>query len=867
MIEQLKVYNIKSPKIRLGNQSDGGYVIPEVFLYESAAIFGYGVGTDIGFELDYTARTNKPSFLFDNTCNPPQIPEKYKELMKYKKENLSHEKNNDCDTFFSHLEQSGINKPVILKMDIEGFEFDFFKNIDIKLLSEKVIGIIVEFHPLNDTAKLEDFFRIIKELNNYFYVNHVHGNNYAGALTYTEYGQDFIVPHVIELTLVNKIILSNLNINGKYDVSIDTDDYPNPNLDRKGNRWDKPEHDLNFLKFIRNIITNNDVGLNIKNVTEKNAPEKNNLNTFEKSVDQVTSLTNKISPDEEMIYISLTTVPARINLWSSFSQNLQSLLNQKTDKNYRVLLNIPYKYSNNNNEEYILPNQLLELANQNSKLIINRINKDYGPVVKITGVLQYTKNINNVLIVCDDDHYYHEDMLEYHLKKMEQYPNSIICFRGDNPIEKREWEENGVIKYTLKPTHFYFPVKHDSQLIIPGHWHSVGYKRGYFGDDFLNEEFLNLSTNDDILSGYYFRLKKIPFVCAKWDNETDWRAVNDNGRQAGSFPIKFPLPYPESGFSEFRKQANHQNGKTSQIIYDTLTLNHDQIYVEPIKTYSTSKKVIEQIKTSSTSKKVIVTLTTLPTRLNQKHDTGIKSNLYSLLNQEYDGEYEIHFNVPKILKYTNTEYVIPDWLRTISQENPKFKIFENLDDYGPSTKLVPTLLRVNDDDAIIIVCDDDLVYHPKMVAEHVKNQEKFENTAIGYDGSRLVNPNDFDDVRNHFVVSVYKDVYVKILQHYKTVSYKRSFFKQDFFDEFIGDSWNDDILISAYMGKHGIKKLVKCYEDEEKLITIEQWREKGGVTTFPVIRHTSHDGMEGCGLYRRDSLDDKHMKYINLGYI
>ena len=47
---------------------------------------------------------------------------------------------------------------------------------------------------------------------------------------------------------------------------------------------------------------------------------------------------------------------------------------------------------------------------------------------------------------------------------------------------------------------------------------------------------------------------------------------------------------------------------------------------------------------------VIVTLTTIPSRLTPENfEYGIKSNLNSLLNQDYEGEYEIHFNVPSKL--------------------------------------------------------------------------------------------------------------------------------------------------------------------------------------------------------------------------
>jgi hypothetical protein len=265
--------------------------------------------------------------------------------------------------------------------------------------------------------------------------------------------------------------------------------------------------------------------------------------------------------------------------------------------------------------------------------------------------------------------------------------------------------------------------------------------------------------------------------------------------------------------------------------------------------------------------KTIITLTTLPSRITQEYDHGFKSNLYSLINQEYDGEYEIHLNVPSFLKHTGDPYIIPDWLRELSNEYPKLKIFEGLEDLGPITKLYYTLKRTDDPEAIIIVCDDDLVYHPKMVSEQVKNQQIYENIAVGYDGVKTLDPSIFPDVRNYYVVSVPQNVYVNHLQHYKTISYKRKWFDEDFFTDFVGKSWNDDVLVSAYMGKQGIKKMVACYEDEEKLLTLEQWQGRGGVTTFPVLRHTAHEGAEGCNLYRQAQMDENYMYFVQKGYL
>ncbi len=279
-----------------------------------------------------------------------------------------------------------------------------------------------------------------------------------------------------------------------------------------------------------------------------------------------------------MIYISLTTVPLRMAEWNSAKDNLISLLNQNTQHDYKVVLNVPYKYRVKNDEEYIISEELKQLSNENPKLIINRTEDDFGPIMKILGVLPLAEP-DDILIIVDDDHYYHEDMLEYHLQKRTQYPESIISFRGDIPIDKRSWVENNVKKYILKSTHFYFPVKHDSQLVIPGHWHSVGYVRRFFEDDFTSDEILKASNNDDIIVGYYFKKKQRDIICAKWDNETDWRPVNDQGRSSYSFPIKYTLPMPDSGFNEFRKQSGDGYGK-SETYTTSLIHNHDIIYIE-----------------------------------------------------------------------------------------------------------------------------------------------------------------------------------------------------------------------------------------------------------------------------------------------
>jgi hypothetical protein len=265
--------------------------------------------------------------------------------------------------------------------------------------------------------------------------------------------------------------------------------------------------------------------------------------------------------------------------------------------------------------------------------------------------------------------------------------------------------------------------------------------------------------------------------------------------------------------------------------------------------------------------KVILTLTTIPSRLTATHDEGIKANLSSLLNQSYE-DYEIHFNVPKLSTNTGKTYEIPEWIRTLSEENPKFKIFEDVLDIGPITKSFYTINRSTDPEDIIIVVDDDLVYHEDLISEHIKNQEKFPGCAVGYDGMRS-RDNFFNDQRDHYFTSNYRSSVVDVLQHYKSISYKRKYFEDDF-NEFFrtnSDQWNDDYIISAYLATKNIDRIATYHSSDTKFETLDEWINGGGVATFPVLRHTAHEGQEGCWHFRNNPEINEKALHLLIKYI
>jgi hypothetical protein len=247
---------------------------------------------------------------------------------------------------------------------------------------------------------------------------------------------------------------------------------------------------------------------------------------------------------------------------------------------------------------------------------------------------------------------------------------------------------------------------------------------------------------------------------------------------------------------------------------------------------------------------VIVSLTTVPERLEHNHEQGLISVLKSLCEQD-DDDYEVHINIPFISKFSKKEYIIPEWIEEYKLKYNHLKVFRT-EDFGPPTKLIPTVQRILNGETIIIVVDDDLIYQKNMISEHRKNQIKYVNSVIAYDGIGCREPNNktlfnsctYKDYRNHFICCVMEPTTTKIVQHYKSVSYKKKLFKDNFFKDFVGKTHSDDVLVSYYFRFEKIDMIIVPYEPEiERFNTYENWNKNKGVDSFPVIKH-AHGPMQ-----------------------
>lgn len=128
----------------------------------------------------------------------------------------------------------------------------------------------------------------------------------------------------------------------------------------------------------------------------------------------------------------------------------------------------------------------------------------------------------------------------------------------------------------------------------------------------------------------------------------------------------------------------------------------------------------------------IVTLTTIPRRVSLIGET-----LKSLLRQTR-APGRIVLNVPHLSRRENRGYEIPPWLTQLSSVD----IHRCDHDWGPATKLIPSLLRFAPAQRLIVV-DDDRIYPPTLVADLERAAVENPDCAIGLGGWRV--PDDLTD--------------------------------------------------------------------------------------------------------------------------
>lgn len=196
------------PLIRIGGNSDGSYLVPDVIsgieLCCSPGTCGF-----IEFERHLGNTYAIPSLLCDPNEDPPlDLPE----FMKFDRASLAGFSGKDQFTFSEWLSLHGFQhaSPLLLSMDIEGAEIDVIKSMtDAELAAIRIATIEFHyfhlFHTIGGNGYLDAVYSVISRLSRFFDIVHMKPNNNCPFNAEVE-GVRRNLYTCVELTFLNKIM-------------------------------------------------------------------------------------------------------------------------------------------------------------------------------------------------------------------------------------------------------------------------------------------------------------------------------------------------------------------------------------------------------------------------------------------------------------------------------------------------------------------------------------------------------------------------------------------------------------------------------------------------------------------------------------
>ena len=199
VLQRLKPFETDKKLIRVGGETDGGYLIPDD-LEGINYCFSPGVAQTAAFESDLAAMGIR-SFLADYSVDAPPVES---EMFRFEKKFLGSVNDSTFMTLETWVGQSlpNYSRDLILQMDIEGGEYEVLMETPETILKKFRI-LIVEFHGLH--AMFNDYgLKLIRfclqKILREFEVVHLHPNNVA---TPVKRG-GLEIPSVIEMTFLRK---------------------------------------------------------------------------------------------------------------------------------------------------------------------------------------------------------------------------------------------------------------------------------------------------------------------------------------------------------------------------------------------------------------------------------------------------------------------------------------------------------------------------------------------------------------------------------------------------------------------------------------------------------------------------------------
>lgn len=219
MNRNLKIYTPLEPLKRFGNQGDGGYVMQDD-LKENDVFISAGIADDVSWDFD-VLNQSRSQLIFQIDPNIGLKPPVLDQRVVFYPKHLAIQDSENSISLKHIVEKISPLNDIVLKIDIEGAEWEILQEIDIDTLS-RFREIVIEFHWIHSILESESEITkldVFRKLNIHHRLIHLHANNWGNYKII----ENRPVPDVIECVYVRDL---EKNLQPKYALE-DIIDVPN----------------------------------------------------------------------------------------------------------------------------------------------------------------------------------------------------------------------------------------------------------------------------------------------------------------------------------------------------------------------------------------------------------------------------------------------------------------------------------------------------------------------------------------------------------------------------------------------------------------------------------------------------------------
>lgn len=212
--------------------------------------------------------------------------------------------------------------------------------------------------------------------------------------------------------------------------------------------------------------------------------------------------------------------------------------------------------------------------------------------------------------------------------------------------------------------------------------------------------------------------------------------------------------------------------------------------------------------TTGKEQRIVISLTTSPKRM-----ALMKETLESLINQSIKPD-KIYINIPYIFKRTQEKY---DLTKLQPRDHPLVQI-NRCDDYGPITKLLPTIVTERNlgspENTLILTLDDDHGYGAGYIENVLHAAKRYPNAALSLHCTDIyTKPKHNRDTMFEGIKKANAHRLCDIAEAFSGVSYRLSFFDYEF-EEYVRIALlddacfrSDDFVLSNYLERKKIPRV------------------------------------------------------------